>query len=632
MLLMVLTCLHIFQAHAQKTKYSAAQIQKLIEQQKREIQNSKGIDPAEKAKILGVYNSINDKKSSPSKKIETEVPSSTLATGKARLATIPNKVLTTPEIEKFVHDMIEKLGPQLQGSERNFVNNAVAKASGNSVALSNMAVAAWYYGNDKASLMTTLKAAELPHPDAALNNAAAILNQNGFQEKSIPILLYLLSKYANNSTVLNNLGQAYYALGDQQKAKTYLLQCIKKTPDHPEACNTVAMMFLSAGNTTQALDYLEQSLEGAYTEAARKTLEAQRPDYYFIPLLERHFSRPADIPDLNIEMPPLPYDVWSSPQLQNEHAQFQKKIEAVCAALDEKKDASMALEESELIAQENSGISAPFAGVGMELLTHYDSVYVNLLNVKKEFEMQRETDILQKYDPLEQAAIADMTDKHCVKLNGIRSQRQNELSNGYKQYIADCLATSKKHFEQLQHVLPLLSVCPAAYDAEFYNRVREYIWEYYELSHGAYFSTPCDGDGKTNPRDFKFDPKAHPACRYKIAIPFVIGSMKVDCSTFEIEGGELLKLGVKRDFITSQTTLAIGVGVSIQTPITELGAQQNFYISFDGNQQPTDIGMKGEVKGTIGNGVVTESGVEYTMGINSGIDVSATQDGRSFKL
>ena len=93
-----------------------------------------------------------------------------------------------------------------------------------------------------------------------------------------------------------------------------------------------------------------------------------------------------------------------------------------------------------------------------------------------------------------------------------------------------------------------------------------------------------------------------------------------------------MKLGLKRDFITNQTTLAIGAGVSIETPISELGAQQSFYISFDSDQQPTDIGMKGEVKSSVGAGVTSESGVEYTMGMNSGIDVSVSQDGQSFKL
>jgi tetratricopeptide (TPR) repeat protein len=194
------------------------------------------------------------------------------------------KILTDAEVEKLVQEMIKKLTPQISLGEKEFVNTAITKSGENSVALSNMAVAAWYTGHPKAALMTALKAAALPHPDAAFNNVAAILNLSGYQEKAVPLLRNLLSKYPDNSTVLNNLGQAYYELGDEQNAKTCLLQCIKRSPNHPEACNTMAMMFLKAGRTAEAIDYLEQSLKGAYNASARNTLEEQKPDYDFIPI------------------------------------------------------------------------------------------------------------------------------------------------------------------------------------------------------------------------------------------------------------------------------------------------------------------------------------------------------------
>jgi hypothetical protein len=42
--------------------------------------------------------------------------------------------------------------------------------------------------------------------------------------------------------------------------------------------------------------------------------------------------------------------------------------------------------------------------------------------------------------------------------------------------------------------------------------------------------------------------------------------------------------------------------------------------------------MKGEVKSSVDAGTTTETGIEYTMGMNSGIEVSVTQTGRSFEL
>jgi tetratricopeptide (TPR) repeat protein len=632
---MISTCLFCIQAQAQKKTSSdltPGDVSKMIEQQKKKIEADTEMDPAEKEKMLRLLDKASGKKTGDAKSNKLSGQSANPISKKAKLAGISNKILTDAEVGNLVQEMIKKLEPQIPANEKEFVNTAMSKSRGNSVALSNMAVAAWYTGHDKAALMTALKAATLPHPDAALNNVAAILNLSGYEQKAVPVLQNLLSKYPGNSTVLNNLGQAFYGLGDDQKAKTYFLQCIKRSPNHPEACNTMALMFLKAGRSQEALDYLEQSLKGAYTASARNTLEEQKPDYDFIPIEESHFARPADLPNLDIQIPELPYDVYTVADVHNKHDIFQKKIEAICNDLDNKISAEQAIEPAQLLSQEKAGKSAPFSGPGLEMFAHFTAVYEKTMLEKGMQEGNLQADIRAKYEPKLDAIMKDNTGDYCKKLNALRSKQQNEISSQYKGYMEDILEIARQYLDKSLRVLPLMAECQAAYNAEYYRMLRTYIWEYYALSHGALFGVNCEDAGKINPYNYNPDLKLNPACRYKVVIPFIIGSMKFDCSTFEFEGGELLKLGVKRDFFTNQTTLAIGVGVGIETPITELGAQQSFYISFDSDQQPTDIGMKGEVKSAVGAGVTTESGLEYTMGMNSGIDVTATQAGQSFKL
>lgn len=627
----VIICICLFCMHtlAQKTSsdLNPGDAGKMIEQQKKKIEADKDMDTTEKEKVLRRLNEAAGKKMN-----DKEPGRSAPVSKKTRPAGTFQKILTDTEVENLVEEMIKKLEPQIPADEKEFVKTAINKSRGNSVALSNMAVAAWYTSHGKAALMTALKAATLPHPEAALNNVAAILNLSGYEEKAVPLLRNLLSKYPHNSTVLNNLGQAFYGLGEDQKAKTYFLQCIKKTPNHPEACNTMALMFLKAGHSQEAVDYLEQSLKGAYNASARNSLEEQKPGYDFIPIEEEHFGRPADLPDLNIQMPALPYDVYTIADVRNKHDIFKRKIQAICNDLDNKISAEQAKEPAQILAQETAGKSAPFTGPGIEMFAHYTAVYDQTMLEKAIKEGNLQADIRAKYEPMVNAIMKDNTGNYCKKLNEVRSEKQNELSSQYKEYMEDILEISGQYLEKSLHVLPLMAVCEADYNAQFYGLVRTYIWQYYALSQRASFGVNCEGNDKINPYEYKLDPNLYPACGYKVVIPFIIGSMKFDCSTFEFEGGELLKLGVKRDFITNQTTLAIGVGGSIETPISELGAQQSFYISFDGDQQPTDIGMKGEVKSSVGAGVTTESGVEYTMGMNSGIDVSVTEGGRSFKL
>lgn len=620
---------------AQKTKSQLAypaKIQKQIEQQKKQIEADQDMDTAEKKKLLHLFNEGNGKKINDTNTDEFSGESANPISKKIRLEGIPQKILTDAEVGNLVHEMIKKLEPQIAANEKEFVKTAISRSRGNSVALSNMAVASWYTGHAKAALMAALKAAELPHCAEALNNVAAILNLSGYEDKAIPVLVNLLSKYPNNSTVLNNLGQAFYGLGDDQKAKTYFLQCIKRSPNHPEACNTMALMFLKAGNSQEAVSYLKRSLKGAYNTSARTMLEEQKPDYDFIPLEEDHFARPADLPNLDIQIPELPYDVYSLNIIRNKHEKFRQRMTDIIADLDNKISMESANEPAEILAQINAGIKTPFVEPGTDLFNHYIFEEKAVLLKKYSAVLDKINDARSKYEPQFNKIMKDNTGHYCEKINALRSKRLNEASSIYKEYLTDYQETARQYLDKELSTLPLIATCEAGYNALYYRSISEYLSELRGLSISAPFDVNCNGLPDVNTKDFRFDPNLHPACRYKVVIPCIIGSMKFDCSTFEVEGGELLKLGVKRDFLTNQTTLAIGVGVGIETPITELGAQQNFYISFDSDQQPTDIGMKGEVKSSVGAGLTTETGLEYTMGMNSGIDVSTTQAGRSFKL
>ena len=620
---------------AQKAKTTPAypaKFQRMIDQQKKEIEANNDIDPAEKEKLLHMLNETGSKKIKDPKTAMQATQPANLISKQGKVAGVSGKIFTDAEIRNQLDEMIKKLEPQMPVKEKEFVKVAISKSGGNSVALSNMAVVTWYTGHPKAALMIALKAAALPHPAAALNNLAAMLNLSGYEEKAVPVLTNLLSKYPNNSTVLNNLGQAYYKLGNKEKAKTYLLQCIKKSPNHPEACNTMALMFLNAGHAAEAVDYLEQSLKGAYNTSARNALEEQKPDYNFIPLEEEHFARPADLPNLDIEIPELPYDVYHLNIIRSKHEKFRQRMSDIIADLDHKTSLESAKEPAEILAEATAGVLNPFMGPGGDLFSHYVLEGKAILLRKDSAVSAKIFNARFKYEPEVARIMKDKTGHYCEKLNALRSKRLNEASSIYKEFLTDYQQTARAYLEKELRTLPLIATCEAGYKAIYYREISDYLSGLRGLSHGAPFDVNCNGLPEVNTTDFKFDPNLKPACGYKVVIPFIIGSMKFDCSTFEFEGGELVKFGVKRDFTTNQTTLAVGVGVGIETPISELGAQQSFYISFDSDQQPTDIGMKGEVKSSVGAGITSETGLEYTMGMNSGIDVSVTQGAQSFKL
>ena len=93
-------------------------------------------------------------------------------------------------------------------------------------------------------------------------------------------------------------------------------------------------------------------------------------------------------------------------------------------------------------------------------------------------------------------------------------------------------------------------------------------------------------------------------CPIDLEIPFVIGKISLDCKRFGIEAGEGIIINYqKAGFLGGQSPF-------------EAGAKGQFYVSFDGNNQPIDGGMLWEA----GAGVpgVTSTSMGYTLGVNSG--------------
>ena len=131
------------------------------------------------------------------------------------------------------------------------------------------AIAAWYNEAPSQSiLLLTIAAAQSNAANITLNNLAAVLNMGSLENKSLPILKYLVNIYPNSSIILNNLGQAYTGLGELDTAMVYFGRCLQREPNHPQANNTAGEIELSRGNAAAALQHFKNSLKGAYTEEA----------------------------------------------------------------------------------------------------------------------------------------------------------------------------------------------------------------------------------------------------------------------------------------------------------------------------------------------------------------------------
>lgn len=158
-----------------------------------------------------------------------------------------------------------------------------------------------------------------------------------------------------------------------------------------------------------------------------------------------------------------------------------------------------------------------------------------------------------------------------------------------------------------------------------------FLNEVYQLSGSTPLWTSSGTCGKNisvEKRIVEFNTDAKPVCPVNILLPSIVEKMSLDCTSFSIKGGEGLKLGYKKDFVSGQSTVSAGVGISYEAGAmgmeASVNADESFYITFDKNGNPTDAGLKFDAgtKLKVGN-ISTSAGLGYTMGMNSGWNFTA---------
>ena len=112
-------------------------------------------------------------------------------------------------------------------------------------------------------------------------------------------------------------------------------------------------------------------------------------------------------------------------------------------------------------------------------------------------------------------------------------------------------------------------------------------------------------------------------CPIDIELPFVAGKIMLNCERFEIEGGEGIILNYKKDFITRESTVAIGIGEMIRIPGIEFGVKTQLYIKFDRNNQPIDGGGLTEAEFDVRGLANPDIKTGFTLGINSAFNHEA---------
>lgn len=194
-----------------------------------------------------------------------------------RLAALPKTPLTRAAVPGYLSSVNKTLQtklPQELTDSATKLYDAVRKKYPQPQAVATLAVGCWAFGRPALGLLLMGRACQ-DNPESAdnLNNFAALLNMNGGEHLSLPILQYLNQLYPKNSTILNNLAHAWFGLGEINKASLYIDSTIRICAWHPQANQIKAAIAESKGNNEEAIKALKESIKKAYSSEKEEALK-----------------------------------------------------------------------------------------------------------------------------------------------------------------------------------------------------------------------------------------------------------------------------------------------------------------------------------------------------------------------
>lgn len=579
----------------------------------------------------------------------------------ALLSSLPKKIFSRAELVSFLNDIYLQLSKKLPAGVSSSVQSMATKYKNDGSKMGDAAVLGWYSNYREESLLLIVKAAaNNPDNGLLLNNCAAILNMSGIEEKAIPVLKYILQSYPSNGMVLNNLGQAYAGLGETDTAMVYLGRCIKVQPENSEANNTAGQIEATKGNTEKAAAYFEQSIKRAYSEPAELKLKKIKKDSKIVPLVRPRVKIPEYFNQFKYQLPAQCTNTGNAVLAEAEHKAFRATIEKqfniygaklgelgprllVTSPLQSrvmKKGEFMAQPFHEFCGIMSGEITADYMKELGDLTSRVDKkYYADMTSLENEYQ--------SKYKAIEKAFADREKPKCCGEGNTSCCISEEERCSAYNglanQYLPQFAALTedwqqknqlvfKKYFDEMIY-WGYLVYHPLGNDYFrlncFYPHVTQYLLMLGKIAYTKIIH-PCHFEPTTASKDSNALKEMD--CPLDIKIPFVVGKFELNCDKFTLSGGEVVVFSYEKNFKTKQSTVEIGVGANLELGVkagpvkggVSVGADESFFITFDGNNGISDAGIKYEAGAAVGAkaGDVIKKGestsIGYTVGINSG--------------
>lgn len=561
------------------------------------------------------------------------------------LNSLPKKVLSAAELKQFMNTVHADLQRKLPAAKVKSATAIIQKLNTQYEKIAATGVAAWYNNSPAVAALLVSYASSKSTNVNTLNNSGAVLNLCGLESKAIPVLKYVLQQQPGNSTVLNNLGQAYAALGATDTAMRYLLGCMVKASNHPEACATAAYIEMEKGNIEKAIEYAERSLRSSYDGSLADWYKEKKKGANLWKLYKDKIPKKQyfDINDFII--PPNCRSWQQSPQLYPKQQAFIKKIDALVAVAQQETVMGAPLQSTNPAdyikwSQTLTGSKGGFEKMAIAIRGDMGDLYLQergaALNamMKKMYDMgvRQGNDAIafeQKWGERTRNVKGEQLRQLLIQKCKERVEMDNSMFTE-RALVADHFKNEwypkdVEYYNNYIFLATLINPTEVALKMDCANVRRTFLlWlkSYVSIIVNPNSKPDCSvydaaGDDDTGSPIFK-----DADCPIDLEIPFVIGKINLDCKKFGIELGEGIIINYEKDFTNRNSTLAIGLGAGVSIPgigdqsSFEAGAKEQFFITFDGDNQPIDGGLIFETGAGIPG--VTGTSAGYTLGVNSG--------------
>ncbi|MEO5942404.1 MAG: hypothetical protein ABIP30_15575 [Ferruginibacter sp.] len=576
----------------------------------------------------------------------------------ALLAKIPSKVLSKAELVIFLNETYSQLSKKFAAGISSSVQSIAAKYNNNGAKIADIAVVGWYTNYREEAILLLIKAATFsPDDGILLNNCAAILNMGGIEQKAIPILKYILQSFPSDAMVLNNLGQAYAGLGERDTAMFYLARCIKIEPENAEAFNTAGQIEATKGNKETAIKYFEKSIMSAYSKPAQLKLRKLKKDSEIAPLVRPRIKIPEYFNLFKYDLPAQCISTGNAAIAMAEHNAFKEMATKQGQLYGSKygvlaqKEAQKALQLMNAngagrILQKDEFLGTPFHGfcdiMAGEIQTSFNKAlneFTKLTTVKfnadfkiLDDEYENNLSIIKAGFTKREKGCGDGKPNTNCPTQEEKCTAYDKLANQYLPKFAVLTEEWQKkgwhvfqqYFDELVYwqYLTLHPVSDDKFKMQYYEHIIKYMGMMVSICKTKIIE-PCEFTATKSSKVSHAIEEAE--CPLEISIPFIVGKFELDCDKISFSAGEGAVFGYEKNFTTKQSTLSVGIGARLELGVSagpvkagvSAGVSETLFITFDGNNKVSDVGLKIEAKASAG----VEAGGSKQLASKKSIDI-----------